>query len=100
MAIPDPIKINHHWRWQPMLMLVLLIFYLGHISQHDMPDVSHPESTECEFCLKGHNPHSLYPTSVQNFNNNGYVWQTTQNIARFVAAYPGFSFISRAPPLA
>lgn len=81
-----------------LILVFALLFLLGHVSQHDLPNINDNNNTQCEFCLNGTGPLGIATTELHiSADSTEPLFNQPLKIA-VVYSYLGFSYTSRAPP--
>lgn len=83
-----------------LLLVLALLFLLGHESQHDLPTLSKVDNTQCAFCLNGTGPLGITSAATIHIEHSFEFFVRPLGEPHVPQSFLGFSFSSRAPPAA
>ncbi|MDH5218011.1 MAG: hypothetical protein OEX19_09965 [Gammaproteobacteria bacterium] len=81
-----------------LLLVLAVVFFLAHESQHDLPTVSGVDNTQCEFCISGHGPTGITTTEFTFALQTNDFFVNKRSTQQKPASFLGFYYSSRAPP--
>ena len=81
-----------------LLLVLAVVFFLAHESQHDLPTVTSVDNTQCEFCLNGHGPTGITATEFTFALQANDFFVNKRSTQQKPASFLGFYYSSRAPP--
>ena len=89
---------NRHQGVIHVLLVLAMLFFLGHESQHDLPTVADVDAKQCEFCLNGTGPLGVATSELSAFASTYEYFFRHHLFTSFPQSFLGFSYTSRALP--
>ena len=85
--------------WLNLFLVVAVLLFLGHESQHDLQSYVEGGEAKCEICLNAGGPVGIASSQQYAFSiAHEFFKRQPQNLAA-PHSFHGFSYTSRAPPV-